>query len=169
MTPTVEESQEIVRQRAIDVATATLKERGIIFRIEDSQQMRKVWNQQGAHLLAKEDIQGAAAVLMQARNFADFDNFLEALRGKLVKLLVRLGDDLYYDYGYTMDALACYQLALGLDPINQDALNTVVATCTPQGDFSLIELALPYAVVLRHLNPEKNSVPYVLQLIDQQK
>lgn len=125
MTPTVEESQEIVRQRAIDVAAATLKERGIIFRIEDSQQMRKVWNQQGARLLAEEDLQGAGSILMQAQDLNDLDDFLESLRGRLTKLLIRLGDELYYDYGYVMDAVASYQLALGLDPYNQDALKHI--------------------------------------------
>lgn len=45
----------------------------------------------------------------------------------------------------------------------------MIATCTPQGDSSLIELVLPYAVVLNHLNPNKNSVPYILELINQQR
>ena len=167
---TVEESQEMIRQKAIDIATTILIGLGVEFcAASNLQQVDTIEFQQVKRFLAEGDLKGASASVMQMYLLRIEDNRLEAQMISLAKLLNNMGDDLYYDHGNAREALICYQLAVGLDPNNQEALNTAVAVCTPQGDVSMIDVALPYAIVLRHLNPKRDSVEYVLQLMEEQK
>ena len=166
---TVEESQEMIRQKAIDLSTIILVEKGIVFyAVSNPQQVDMIETQQIKRFIAEGDLKGASASLMQMYLLRE-DKRLEGQKIGLAKLLNKMGDDLYYDHSNVKEALICYQLAVGLDPNNQEAMNTMVAICTPQGDVSMIEVALPYAIVLHNLNPKRDSVEYVLRLMKEQR
>jgi hypothetical protein len=169
MIPSVEASQEMIQQIAVDIATTILGDRGIGYSIaKNPQQAETIKTHQVDRFLAEEDLQAAGASLLQIQSRRTEDDSIDAQMKDFAVMLIQMGDDLYYDHGNVMEALVCYQLALGLDPNNQEALNEAVAVCTPQGDATMAEAALPYAVVLRYLNPTRDSVHYLQQLIEQQ-
>ena len=81
---------------------------------------------------------------------------------------VRVGDDLFYDKGAAVEAIAEYEAALALDPWCTEALKGIIAACL-QGEECRAEQALPYALRLVELEPGRAAdVEYIRSLIKAQ-
>jgi len=162
MKPTLDEARRIIAQEATAAATRCLAERGITFSpAEDQVEAKHIFSTDVRRFIGESDLEGAGASLLRCLDTMD-PTLAEHAR-KTSELLTSEGDTYFYDDGAIDDALTCYRLAAGLVPDNVAAVRSVVSVCL-QGHESRPEVALPYAVVNAHLNPEQDEVDYIVEL-----
>jgi outer membrane protein assembly factor BamB len=161
--PSITESKQIILDNALSHAKKILEDRFLLFQItEDMEKADEVIATHVDAFIEKEDIEGIAASLLQNYKFFEQGTLSAKLASKIEKLLLEKADHYYFDEGLYKRALVYYQLAAGLNSESVDALCGVQAACI-HSEPSKEETALPYAVVTLHLDPEKNSVGYIIK------
>jgi outer membrane protein assembly factor BamB len=160
--PTYEESRQSIVSRGIDIAKSVLNERGLIFQAADSQDhAQENMELHVERFIAEQDLEGAAAALMQNHAFID-----PSSATKFCDVLCKFGDDHFYDDHNSEGALHTFQLAAGLNPAHETAVKGVLSVCL-HGEPLRPAVALPYMVVLAHLGG-RDETAYVMRLIEQQ-
>ena len=165
MLPTIDECKQIISQNAINVARELLAKENINF-----------------HFIETQD-EFEEIILGKCRELSDFNDNIPYLTNLIriacvfqalnvlteeqiyinCKFLCEIGDILFYDEGRPDLALRSFQLACGFSPVYEDALWGVMTVCL-QSSVST-EIALPYAIVMASVNPEKDEVNYVVRRI----
>lgn len=85
--------------------------------------------------------------------------------GRTASLLARIGDDLFYDFGATNDAITAFELGLSMAPHHAESLKGIIAAYL-QGSDPRPAQALPYAERLAGIDPgHERSVTYIRSLI----
>lgn len=142
--------------------------RGMVYRAAKSAaEATRILSGDYDRLVSEHDPFTAAAVLMQAHDFFDTITEVGNQAGVDAKWLYERAEEAFYDHGFLdgmIGSMMYYQLAAGLDPHDENILWGVLHPCL-QGSPMRPREALPYAVLLAHLNPERNEVGYVEKLI----
>jgi hypothetical protein len=161
--PTVNECSEAVARYAREAAAVVLKERGHRFEPVANEEDAATNLSRADAFLRENDFAAAAAVLLQNGPRLRSPSLEPALVA-LSRALRADADDLFYGRGESDLALLRYQLAVGLEPSNEQALHETIAPCL-QGSPERPHIALPYAILVASLNPARDEVEYILARI----
>jgi outer membrane protein assembly factor BamB len=164
--PTLEESREAVRQRAVEAASAVLTRRGQRFAAARTVAEAAQCVIASDRLVEDRDFLLAAATLLQADGFKEQIEQILPRAQAFADWLGRQGDDLFYDRG-DPESVRLLQLAAGLDPGNSRRLRDVIAPCLQLSPMQPRE-ALPYAVLVAALDPQRDEVAYIERCIHQE-
>ncbi len=161
--PSYGESLDETRARATDVAKGILADRGRRFRAaRTNDEAQRIIDNDVERYIAEADLEAASAALLEATDFVD-----PGFTTGFVQMLCKWGEDSFYDDYNCEMALRTFQLAVGLDPANEKAVNGVLSVCL-HGEPVLPEVALPYMVIMSKLNPGRGEIAYVVRLINEE-
>ncbi|MCI0413670.1 hypothetical protein L0222_12825 [bacterium] len=160
----VKESIKLIRTRGVDLAVVYLWDRGLRFSEAISPEgAEKIVEEDVMRFYAEQDPVGMASCLMQCVNFPISFDLLP-----FCNLLSDWGLDLYYKEHNPEASLQWMQLSCGLLPTRTESIRGVLSVCLT-GEIIRPEIALPYMVILSHLDPSKDEVHYVLKLLLEKK
>lgn len=174
-TPTLEEALAVVGRCADAVARLFLSDRGYTFAkagtfAEAGRLMKRV---NAIPSPFQDDPVGYAAYSYQ------YDRLVRSPGlgpSPSAKFLNQIGDDCFYESSYDVPdkydrqifAMYCYQLAAGLDPESEQGPWNAMTVCW-QGSFgsdaSRFKAALPYAMVVAAINPQRDEVAQIMAKI----
>ena len=171
--PALDEARRTVADCAEAAAKMLLSDRGLVFTkaTTPSEAMLLVSHLNAPSSKLSGDVVGHAACTMQVAHLIP-----PFLRGDSVpKLLLEMGNACFYEnavgvevphqYDRQVYAALCFQLIVGLDANCAAAYNDLISVCW-QGTIGdpgdRMKFALPYAVVLAHLDPGRDEVATIL-------
>jgi hypothetical protein len=170
--PTLEQAVAVVAKCADAVASLFLADRGYGF--TKASDHAKV-GERGFDVPEPlgDDPVGYAAYLYQYQSVGRLLGL--GMRGT-AKALIDIGDACFYEDAFDIPkkydrqtfAMYCYQLAAGIAPESEQGAWNAMTVCW-QGNFDSelvrFKAALPYAVVVAALNPSRNEVAQVLEML----
>ena len=166
MTDTTEQCRQSIVANARKVADACLAAHGL--QVPPAQTLDEARANETSFLDQLNDQHNlivAASIWMQ--NFRFFsDPSIGMVAKKVAGFVFHQAEDCFYDQGDLDIGLSLYQLAAGLDLDNEKYLMSVITPCI-QGDVLYPEVALPYAIYVSRLNPNRDETELITQLITQ--